>query len=88
MNNTKFINAHPELARDVSRKHGGLDWVNKYTNEVNGKITEAWERNDKGELVDVTEKRKLEREKDKVLKQLRRLMTGKEIEALLAELGI
>lgn len=87
MNNTKFIDAHPELAHEVSRKHGGLDWVNKYTNEINGKVVEAWERNDKGELVDVTERRKLEAERDKALRELRRLATGKEIEALLAQLG-
>lgn len=84
MNNTKFINAHPELANEVSRKHGGLDWINKYTNEVNGKITEAWERNDKGELVNVTERRAAERELERAIAQLKRFATGKEIEALLA----
>ena len=84
MNNKNFINAHPELAKEVSRKHGGLDWINKYTNEVNGKITEAWERNDKGELVNVTERRAAERELERALAKLKRYMTGQEIEALLA----
>lgn len=83
MNNTNFINAHPELAKEMSRKHGGLDWVNKYTNEVNGRITECWERNDKGELVDVTERRALERELERALDKLRSYATGQEIERLL-----
>ena len=46
MNNKNFIDAHPELSEEISRKHGGLVWINKYTNEVIGKICEAWERID------------------------------------------
>ena len=60
-NNDAFVAAHPDLARDVSRKHGGLDWIKKYTHEEGGKIVEWWERNERGELVNVTQ-RELARE--------------------------
>ena len=60
VNNEKFIQAHPQLAEDVIRLHGSLDWINKYSNEVDGKLTEMWVRNKSGELVDVT-KRELAR---------------------------
>ena len=88
MNNANFINAHPELAAEVSHKHGGLDWINKYTNEVNGKVTEAWERDDKGELVNVTEKKAAERELELTIRKLRSLVTGEELNRILTELGI
>ena len=53
-NNDKFIAAHPALAEHLITHHGGLDWVKKYSDEKDGKLTEMWERNKDGELVDVT----------------------------------
>ena len=84
MDNTKFINAHPELAKDIIRKHGGLDWVNKYSNEINGRITECWERNNKGELVDVTEVRALEREIERLRAKIRAHKEANKVKALLS----
>ena len=56
MNNTAFIEAHPELAKRFREE--GLDWLNKYTDYKDGKINECWERDEKGVLVDVTAKYK------------------------------
>ena len=57
MNNSAFIEAHPELAERFLNKEG-LDWIKKYTDYKDGKINECWERNAEGELVDVTAKYK------------------------------
>lgn len=71
--NSLFIAAHPELAEEVARKHGGLDWIKKYTNEEGGRITEYWERNSDGVLVDVTERELAREELEKAKEELEKL---------------
>lgn len=60
--NTLFIEAHPELARELIATYGNIDWVNKYSDVKNGRITEYWERNKQGVLVDVTAREKAREE--------------------------
>lgn len=74
---TTFAKAHPELAE---RFNGDLDWVNNYTDYKDGKITERWERNKTGELVDVTKREKakeeLARAQEELAKLNGKLLTG------------
>ena len=49
-----FARANPSLADDMIRMHGGLEWIKSYVDESEGHITQAWERNSEGYLVDVT----------------------------------
>ena len=74
---TAFAKAHPELAE---RFNGDLDWVNNYTDYKDGKVTERWERNKKGELVDVTKREKakdeLARAQEELAKLNGKLLTG------------
>lgn len=60
--NTLFIKAHPNLAKIMIDRYGDLDWLNKYSDEKNGRITEYWERNKDGVLVDVTAREKAREE--------------------------
>ena len=60
--NTLFIEAHPDLAKVMIDRFGDLDWLNKYSDVRNGRITEYWERNKEGTLVDVTAREKAREE--------------------------
>ena len=71
--NSLFVAAHPAFAADIAAKHGGLDWINKWTDERNGRIVEAWERNADGVLVNVTEKYKAMEELERAKKELAKL---------------
>ena len=75
-NNEAFIAAHPNLAAVVAAKHGGLDWIKKYTDEKNGRLVEAWERNSEGELVNVTEREKAREELNRAREELDKLTSG------------
>lgn len=61
-NNTKFIEAHPEIAEWLITKHNGVDPIKKYSHEEDGKVVEMWERNSQGELVNVTARELARRE--------------------------
>lgn len=63
MDNSAFIYAHPELAKDMIDRYGDLDWIKRYTDVgANGRINRAWERDANGNLVDVTEREKAREE--------------------------
>lgn len=53
INKGKFFDLHPDVIGDVTK-------FEKY--DTDGNIVEAWERNEEGHMVDVTEKVKLLRE--------------------------
>lgn len=57
--NKLFIETHPELAK---RFNNDFDWLNRYTDYKDGEITERWERNKEGVLVDVTAREKAKEE--------------------------
>ena len=76
--NSLFIAAHPDLAEAVSRKHGGLDWIKKYTHEKGGKVVEQWERNKDGVLVNVTERERLRNELARIRDEIERLGVTRE----------
>lgn len=68
--NTDFIKAHPDLAE---RFDGDFDWMNNYTNYDNGRITERWERDKNGKLVNVTAREKAKEEVRRAQEELHKL---------------
>lgn len=51
-----FEEAHPELMDTVNRELGDISKLKKYQNFKGDKITEQWERDKDGNLVNVTER--------------------------------
>ena len=68
--NRAFIETHPDLAK---RFNNDLDWLNVYTDYENGKITQRWERNKEGVLVDVTAREKAKEELANAQEELAKL---------------
>lgn len=74
MDNSAFINAHPELAKDMIDRYGDLDWIKRYTDvSFTGRINRAWERDANGNLVDVTEREKAREELELAKEALEKL---------------
>ena len=51
-----FEEAHPELMPTVIKTWGSVAGLRVYSDYKDGKLTEMWERNEEGVLVDVTER--------------------------------
>ena len=69
MDNSKFIEAHPEIAKDYK----DVNWINKYVDYDGSKVKEQWERNSKGELVNVTDRIKAQEELARAHEELEKL---------------
>ena len=73
MENKTFEQAHPEHMEAINKTWGSIDGLKLYQNFQGSKITEQWERDKDGNLVDVTARVKAQQELEEAKKELAKL---------------